>query len=68
MTLGRMGRPPGPSTIKLTLFLLAQRLPWMTSVLQRQIWKTLRWTVAEGLSIQPQGGASPTTVFAISTD
>lgn len=41
-----------------TLFLLAQRQPWMTCVLWRQIWKTLKWTVAEGLSIQPQGGTS----------
>lgn len=59
------------STIRLNLrtpFLLAQRQPWMTSVLRRQIWKTLKWTVAEGLRVRPQGGTSSHHCLCLSTD
>lgn len=62
---------PNLSTIRLnlrTLFLLAQRQPWMTSVLRRQIWKTPKWTVAEGLRVRPRGGTSSHHCLCLSTD
>lgn len=51
-----------------SLFLLAQRQPWMTSVPQRQMWRTLKWTVAEALSILPQGGTSTAAFLTSSSD